>query len=339
MFELKSNTIDIPVDRQAYPAYMNGFASDHAARVLQVTDRYKSVEREFKAGCDLFRVGEKGDAIYSLIAGWVALYNLQEDGRKQILQFALPGAVLAFIPARGAMMHYSAQALTDAVVCVITHEKLERISLDNPEIGMRLAALISQDRSFAYDHLSSIGRCSARERVAYLLLELFIRYRMRWPGHRIEEMHLPLTQEHIGDATGLTNVHVNRVLRDLRNEGIVEFHYRRLQILNPDKLVDVAGIDPHVALSWLKDEPSNGATGFHQHDGDVPAPVRDRGSLTPIDGKRVRAKKLQRRTSTTPAKGELPKTVFLHGAVTPPWVSRPSSDLRQKIAETKHSLT
>jgi CRP/FNR family transcriptional regulator len=99
-----------------------------------------------------------------------------------------------------------------------------------------------------------IGRRSALERVAYLLLELFIRSRLRWPGHRSEEMYIPLTQEHIGDATGLTNVHVNRVLR---KEGIAEFHYRRLQILNPDRLVDVAGIDPHAALSWINNDSWN----------------------------------------------------------------------------------
>ena len=60
------------------------------------------------------------------------------------------------------------------------------------------------------------------------LLELFVRYRAHWPGHRAEEMQLPLTQEHIADATGLTGVHVNRVLGELRGEGIVQFHYRKL---------------------------------------------------------------------------------------------------------------
>jgi hypothetical protein len=70
-------------------------------------------------------------------------------------------------------------------------------------------------------------------------------------------MHLPLTQEHIGDATGLTGVHVNRVLRDLRSDGVLEFHYRRLRVLDPDKLVEVAGIDPHVALSWMRDDGSD----------------------------------------------------------------------------------
>ncbi len=242
MLNLMSATKKIPIDCQA------------GLDDLHIITRHRLANRDMKAGSDLFRQGERGEAIYTLVDGWIALYNLREDGHRQILQFALPGAVLAFVPARETVMNYSAQALTDAVVCIIPHESLGRLLMANPEIGMQLAGIISQDRTLAYDHLFSIGRHSARERVAHLLLGLFIRYRMRWPGHRTEEMPLPLTQEHIGDATGLTNVHVNRVLRDLRREGIAEFHHRWLRILNPDKLVDVAGIDPHVALSWIKDD-------------------------------------------------------------------------------------
>jgi CRP-like cAMP-binding protein len=223
-----------------------------------MTSSFKSADRKMKAGCDLFRLGERGEAIYSLVDGWVALYSLLHDGRRQILQFALPGTILAFVPTSGGLMNYSALALTDAIVRIIPHHSLGRLARDCPEIGMQLAGLISQDRSLAYDQLSSVGRRSARERIAHLLLELFLRSRMRWPGHRSEGMHLPLTQEHIGDATGLTGVHVNRVLRDLRRDGILEFHYRRLRILNPDKLVDVAGIDPHVAISWTTPDSSDG---------------------------------------------------------------------------------
>ncbi len=265
---------EITADRRTSPAHTVRPSGDYSAEIfLHQIDLQHSADREIKAGCDLFCMGEKGDAIYILIDGWVALYNLLEDGRKQILQFALPGTVIAFIPEPGALIQYSAQALTNAVVCIVSHEKLARLCRDNPEIGMRIAGLISQDRSLAYDHLCNIGRCSARERVAHLLVELFIRYRMRWPGHRIEEMYLPLTQEHIGDATGLTNVHVNRVLRDLRKEGVVEFHYRHLRIVNPDKLVNLARIDPHVALSWLKDDPSNEAIVHLQRKRVLPAPL------------------------------------------------------------------
>ncbi len=235
--------------RRMAPTPPIGRLADHAT-----IEHYKSATREVRAGSDLFRSGEPCDGIYSLIDGCMFLYDLFEDGRRQILHFAVPGAVLGRYPDRTAV--YNAQALTDAVVCLIPHGSLSRLFEERPDAGLRLTLRVWQERNLAYDHLSTIGRRSARERIARLLLELFIRYRMRWPGHRIEEMHLPLTQEHVGDATGLSNVHVNRVLRDMRKAEIVEFHYRRLRIINPDKLVDIAGIDPQTALSWVQNDDS-----------------------------------------------------------------------------------
>lgn len=245
----------VPVECQSCRARRGGLCEGCVPEMLRVIAGYKSGDRQIRAGQDLFSLGAPCDAIYNLVEGWFFLYNILEDGRRQILHFALPGAVLGFHPTEGATATFGAQALTDAVVCVIPHKALAPLSKKHPEIGMRLAWLIARDRSLAFDHLTSIGLHSARERVAHLLLELFIRYRAQWPGSRIEEMQLPLTQEHIGDATGLTFVHVNRVLRDLRQDGIVEFHYRRLRILDPDKLIDVAGTDPQLAMSWIRRPP------------------------------------------------------------------------------------
>jgi CRP/FNR family transcriptional regulator len=249
-------TRTIPKEHQPYSALGGRFDCCDPGGILRATSHHRMTDRVVKAGSDLFTFGGEGEAIYGLVDGWIALYQLLADGGRQILQFALPGAVLAFAPTKGRALNYSAQALTDAVVAIIPHDNLGRLAKDRPEMVLQLAGLISQSCSLAYDRLSSMGRRSARARVAHLLLELFVRSRMRWPGHRGEEMHLPLTQEHIGDATGLTNVHVNRVLRDLRKEGILEFHYRRLRILDPDKLVDVAGIDPQTATSWIADDPA-----------------------------------------------------------------------------------
>src|SRR5579864_6432127 len=92
-------------DRPGHPICRDRLYADyHTAGVLSIIDRYKSVDRRIKAGCDLFRMGERGEAIYSLVDGWTALYNLLDDGRRQILQFTLPGTVLAFLPARGGTM-------------------------------------------------------------------------------------------------------------------------------------------------------------------------------------------------------------------------------------------
>ena len=233
-------------------ARRDGLCAEFTLSVLGKMSQFKSGDRKIAAGADIFAPGDIGDAVYNLIDGWAFRYCLLEDGRRQILDFALPGAVLGFHPERGTRATYGVQALTDIDVCIIPHANLAPLSREAPEMGMRLAHLVSRDRSLAYDHLTSVGRQSARERVAHLLLELFIRYRADWPGQRSEELRLPLTQEHIGDATGLTSVHVNRVLSELRDQGIIDFHYRRLRVLNPDKLIEVAEVDPSLAIMWIR---------------------------------------------------------------------------------------
>ncbi|MBL8579671.1 MAG: Crp/Fnr family transcriptional regulator [Mesorhizobium sp.] len=232
-----SNAVSLPMERH------------------RLIPRYRDGDRKIEAGRNLFSIGSSGKSIFNLLEGWVAVYTLLEDGRRQIVQFALPGAILGVLPSRRAPATVGAQALTEVVVSVIPVSVLTSHSQADPEIGMRLARSLAHDCNLAFDHLTSIGRRSARERVAHLLLELFTRYRAQWPGNRSEEMVLPLTQEQIGDATGLTFVHVNRVLSALRKEGIVQFHYRRLRILDPDRLIEVAGVDPEIAMSWLERRP------------------------------------------------------------------------------------
>ncbi len=239
----------LPVDCESCRASNDGLCKTCTQETLRILATYKSGDREVKAGGDLFRSSEPSSAIYILVKGWLFLYALFEDGRRQILQFLLPGAVLGLHSAHAVTTTYSAQALTNAVVCIVPNDSLYPLSRDHPEVAMRLAWLVSRDCNLAYDRLSSIGRHSAHQRVAHLLLELSVRYGMQWPHDRTKEIPLPLTQEHIGDATGLTGVHVNRALLELRRKGIVEFRYRRLRILNPDKFVDAAGVDRHFATS------------------------------------------------------------------------------------------
>ena len=232
------------------PARCDGICTELTSADLSRIISFKSGDRRIRAGKDIISPGETSRAIYNLVDGWAFRYGLLDDGRRQILDFILPGAVVGFQTVNGAKATYGVQALTDTVVCVVRHEDLLSFARDVPGIGLRLAWLISRDRSLAYDHLTSVGRQSAQQRVAHLILELFVRFRAQWPGKRIEEMNLPLTQEHIADATGLTGVHVNRVLRDLREGKVLEFHYKRLRVLNPDKLVEIAETDPHVLMHW-----------------------------------------------------------------------------------------
>lgn len=202
------------------------------------------------AGDQLFTPGESCREVFQLMQGWAFLYVLLRDGRRQILHFALPGAVLGFHPAQDAVTTYGVETLTDVVVAPY-RVRASHLYKSHPEMGMPLAWLLSRDLMLTFDRLASIGRLPAQERIAHLLLELFVRHRMRWPGHRIEELQLPLTQEHIGDATGLTGIHVNRMLRDLSKRGILEFQYHRLRVLDPDRLMEIAAVDPYVLQGWI----------------------------------------------------------------------------------------
>lgn len=235
-------------DRRIEPrSHFDGLYPGCTAELTHAMRQRESSSRKIKSGSDLFRTGDKCEHTLSLVDGWFALYEIMEDGRRQILHLAMPGALLAFGFIPGVRATYSARALTNALISVIHPDGIEHMCGQDPRMALQLAHLISRDRSLAYDHLSSLGRRSARERVAHLLLELYIRSRAQWPGYRVEEMQLPLVQEDIADATGLTGVHVNRVLQDLRRHRILEFHYRRLRIMNPDALVDAAVVDP----TWL----------------------------------------------------------------------------------------
>jgi len=233
------------------PPVMDGPDAGIETRDLRLLPTLRGHDRSFEAGEELFSVGAPSDSIHNLIDGWAALYTLLEDGRRQIVQFVLPGALFGMFGAGGGRAIYGARALTNVLVCVIPHPVLTASLREDYGVAMHLMRSLSRDRTLAFDHLTSIGQRNARERVACLILELFVRCRAQWPGNRIEEMYLPLTQEHLGDATGLTFVHVNRVLRSMRKEGILEFHHRRLRILDPDRLVEVAGVDYHAAMAWL----------------------------------------------------------------------------------------
>lgn len=234
----------------ACPARRNGLCSELSSPELQQIEAVKSCDRQVLAGKDIFAPGTSDNEIYNLLTGWAFRYIRLEDGRRQILDFLLPGAMIGFQPGPKAKASYGAQALTDTTVCVLPHDGMVAFANEVPKIGLHLASMLSRDQSLAYDHLMSIGKQSAHRRVARLILELFVRYHTLWPDQQIGEMRMPLTQDHIGDALGLTGIHVNRVLRDLRESGVFEFRYKRLYVLSFDKLITIAETDQHLMTNW-----------------------------------------------------------------------------------------
>lgn len=216
---------------------------------LEKLQAFKSDERAIRAGTDFLSQGEPDGEFFTLLDGWALLYELLEDGRRQILDFALPGAVIGFQPASGMPMSYSAQALGDIRVCAFPRSRLPDFVRAHPETGLRMACLAARDHHLAYNHLSNVGRRTARERIANLLIELYYRVRLESPVAGGDEIPLPLTQEHIGDALGLTSVHVNRMLRALREDEVLSLSGGTLRVLDPDRLAQEAGFDAEVTFA------------------------------------------------------------------------------------------
>lgn len=206
-----------------------------AARLLRPTTLHLS------AGTEFLRLGEAAPDVQVVLDGWVQIYALLGDGRRQVLKFALRGDMLA-LGVDPTALPYAAQALTEISLCVIARARLMDACRIHPGLGLDLLDAVSRDCVLAYEHLTCVGRCTARERIARLLLEIFRRARAAYPEAEAPTIPLPLTQTHIGDALGLTAVHTNRMLAGLRDDGIIALSRRTLCVLDGERLAAAAGL-------------------------------------------------------------------------------------------------
>jgi CRP/FNR family transcriptional regulator len=209
---------------------------------IAAAQSFRRAFRELKAGSSIFRQGSPNTEVYTLHSGWAYLYQNLADGGRQILRFVLPGDFFGFQAdvGDGKRLH-SARAITPVALCVFNRSDLLAMFKEHLELGVRLTWLTAYDEVVAYEHLASLGRRSAEERIAYLLLELFNRVRLREQDPRnVQTVRIPLTQELIADACGLTQVHVNRTMKSLQGKNILTFHSKKLHVPDPDRLAVMA---------------------------------------------------------------------------------------------------
>ena len=202
--------------------------------------------RVISAGSDLYRQGDICSTYFIVLNGWIALSVLLDDGSCQILDFALPGAVLGFQSSPKAPMYHSARCLSIVRVYAFPRRKLDIIIETNPRLAVLLCRQVTADGARAHDHLANIGLRDARQRIAHLLLELYVRVRGCLPAEPTATIQLPLSQGQVGQALGLTYVHVCRTLQLLREQKIVHLANHTLEIIDPGALMTAAGIEPDV---------------------------------------------------------------------------------------------
>lgn len=210
---------------------------------LAVLARLHGRRRSFVAGRDMAHQGQSDQAAYILSAGWVCSYKIQPDGTRQIVDFQVPGDFLGLRSVLLRTSDHSFEPIGDVeAVEVLASDLLEAFS-QTPRLATAILWAASRDEAMVVEHLVGIGRRDAGARMAHFLLELGARLALVGMGSK-EGYDCPLTQYHLADALGLSAVHVNRVLRQLRESGLVTFRDGHVTLHDYRVLVELAGFDP-----------------------------------------------------------------------------------------------
>lgn len=201
----------------------------------QALDRASRVQRDIAARRDLAREGDPPRAVYLVLAGWACRYKTLPDGRRQIVAFFIPGDFCDLNIFILKEMDHSVGAITKLRVAELSRDDVEQLTTSHPRITQALWWQELVTTAVQREWTLNVGQRSAFERVAHLLTEMFLRLECvgLTQGNSCD---FPLTQTDLADATGLTAVHVNRTLQELRRAGLIVLQNRTLVIPDRDAL-------------------------------------------------------------------------------------------------------
>lgn len=219
---------------------------DFSPEELAFVSSFKTGELSVRAGTTLLLEGHNSAHLYTLLSGWAFRYKTLPDGRRQILNFVFPGDFIGLQASVLNEMQHSVEALSDMLLCVFPRDRLWSLYERHPGLGFDLTWLAAREEMMLDDHLLSVGRRTAIERIAYLMLHIFRRaedVKMT----RGSTLKLPLTQQHVSDILGMSLVHANKTLRRLSDRKLVRWRDKTLTILDRDGLVALAGYNGEAA--------------------------------------------------------------------------------------------
>lgn len=209
---------------------------------LATLARFDRRRRSFQPGHELIHEGQKNASAFVLADGWACSYKLLPDGERQIVDFQVAGDFLGLRSILFRTSDHSVEALTQIEAYeVLTADILEAFS-NSPRLATAVLWAASRDEAMVVEHLVNLGRRNAEERMAHFLLELGSRLALVGVGSRAG-YPCPLTQYHLADALGLSAVHINRVLRHLREEGLVTFQKGHVTFDDFECLKELAAFD------------------------------------------------------------------------------------------------
>jgi CRP-like cAMP-binding protein len=203
---------------------------------------FQSSPRRIIHGREIVIEGRKYDGLSVLLEGVALRYRVLQDGRRQILNIVLPGDLIGFPGCFFENALYSIAALNDCVVSTVSFERILGLFGTHSRLGAVIFWSLSCETAMYAEHLIDVGRRSAIERIAHFLLE--VHTRLQAIGLADERSYrLPLTQEVLADALGLSVQYVNQTLRQLREENLAVVERQQVTILNPEALAALADFE------------------------------------------------------------------------------------------------
>lgn len=196
-------------------------------------------QKTWAARTDIIAEGEHVDHIHLVLSGLAARYKVLPNGERQIMAYLVPGDlcdVEVFILDE---MDHSIGAVTEVTCALIHKDKVQEMLTESSTLTRALWWSTMTDSAVLRERIVDHGRRDARERLAHLLYEMLIRYRII--GLTADDTYeFAVTQEDLADATGMTPVHANRTLKQLRDEGLIDFRGKTVRILDAPGVRKVA---------------------------------------------------------------------------------------------------
>ena len=218
----------------------------------EALDRLEEQDRAYRRGSIVISESDSPRELFIVREGWLHSSVVLGNGSRQIMRFHFKGDMLGLPLLAFSDSPETVTAVTDVTLCPFGREKLATVIAEHPRLAALLLSLAVAGRVALADRLASIGRTSARARVSSLLCEIYRQMRMLGLA-KDGTIQLPLTQEDIGDATGLTAVHVNRMMRGLVEDGMIDRNGGHVRVLDEGRLCIEANYVDRTDLetSWL----------------------------------------------------------------------------------------
>ncbi len=211
--------------------YSGPLSENDREAVLALPHTLKSIEPQGY----IVREGDKPSHACLLRSGYVYRHKIVADGARQICSIHMAGDIVDLQNSLLGTADHNVQALTRSEVALIPREAVRAIAFERPAVGMAMWFDTLVDGSIFREWIANVGRRDARTRLAHLLCEFSLRLEAAGLGKH-DDYTLPMTQEQLGDCTGLTAVHVNRTLRGLDDDGIIRRTSRSVTVENWKRL-------------------------------------------------------------------------------------------------------